>query len=183
MNLHRSLAAFTLCAACWFAPHAFAAGDHGAEASSSTSSALPRFSAVSEVFELVGVLNGKQITLYLDRAGDNSPVRDAVIELEVAGVKYKAAKQGDDEYEVVLKDVPKPGALAITAAVTAGAEADLLAGELDLHDDAAATAAAPAHGWQEYAMWAAVALVVLVLSIWGIRRMLAGRRATAGSAA
>ena len=32
--------------------------------------ALPRFAAVSETFELVGVLDGKQVTLYLDRFAD-----------------------------------------------------------------------------------------------------------------
>ena len=49
---------------------------------------------MSETFELVGVLSGKQITLYLDRFADNSPVRDAQIELEIGGAKFKAEKQG-----------------------------------------------------------------------------------------
>jgi hypothetical protein len=86
---------------------------------------------VSETFELVGVLDGKQVTLYLDRFADNAPVRGAQIELEIAGAKFKAEAHGDDAYEVVLKEAPKPGVLPITATVTAGAEVDLLAGELD----------------------------------------------------
>ena len=60
-----------------------------------------------------------------------APVRDAQIELEIGGAKFKAEKHGDDEYEVVLPEAPKPGVLPITATVTAGTEVDLLAGELD----------------------------------------------------
>ncbi len=186
MNLHHLLAALSLVAACLFAAPALAAGDghdHGAEAPAAGGTALPRFAAVSDAFELVGVLNGKQLTLYLDRAADNSPVRDSQIELEVAGAKYKAVKHGDDEYEVMLKDAPKPGVLGITATVMAGADADLLAGELDLHDKGSASEPAHVHGRLEYAGWAAGGLVVLMLVIWGIRRMAAGRRSTVGSAA
>ena len=105
--------------------------DHGDAAPAATGTALPRFAAVSETFELVGVLDGKQVTLYLDRFADNAPVRGAQIELEIAGAKFKAEAHGDDAYEVVLKEVPKPGVLPITATVTAGTEVDLLAGELD----------------------------------------------------
>ena len=186
MKLPLSLMAVGLLAACLFTTPALAAGDghdHGAEAPSAAGPALPRFAAVSEVFELVGVLNGKQITLYLDRATDNSPVRDAQIELEVAGAKYKAAKHGEDEYEVVLKDAPQPGVVAITATVTVGSEADLLAGELDLHEQGAASQVAHVHGWQEYAGWAAGAAVALLLLVWGQRRLSARRRTPAGGTA
>ena len=51
--------------------------DHGDAAPAATGTALPRFAAVSETFELVGVLDGKQVTLYLDRFADNAPVRGA----------------------------------------------------------------------------------------------------------
>ena len=37
--------------------------DHGDAAPAATGTALPRFAAVSETFELVGVLDGKQVTL------------------------------------------------------------------------------------------------------------------------
>jgi len=103
--------------------------DHGEAAPTATGPALPRFAAVSDLFELVGVLNGRQITLYLDRVADNSPVTEAQIELEIGGKKFKAAKQGTDEFEVVLAEAPKPGVLPITATVSAGSDADLLAGE------------------------------------------------------
>lgn len=157
--------------------------DHGDAAPAAAGSALPRFAAVSEALELVGVLDGKQVTLYLDRFADNAPVRGAQIELDIAGVKFKAEAHGDDAYEVVLKDAPQPGVLPITATVTAGSEVDLLAGEFDLHDDAHAQPPAQATAWQGAAGWAAGVLLALAALAFGVRRAMAARRVRAGGAA
>jgi hypothetical protein len=157
--------------------------DHGDAAPAAVGQALPRFSAVSETFELVGVLSGKQITLYLDRFGDNSPVRGAQIELEIGGAKFKAEKQGEDEYEVVLPEAPKEGVLPVTATVTADTEVDLLAGELDIHEAAHADEAVHTHSWTEYAGWGAGGLAALVLLAWGGRRVMSARSVRAGGAA
>ena len=175
-----------LCAAAILASSPAWAGpghDHGDAAPAAVGQALPRFSAVSESFELVGVLSGKQITLYLDRFADNSPVRGAQIELEIGGAKFKAEKQGVDEYEVVLPEAPKPGVLPVTATVTAGNEADLLAGELDIHEAAHADEAAHTHSWTEYAGWVAGGIAALGLLVWGGRRAVHARNARAGAAA
>lgn len=184
MRLNSFLAALSVIAALVLPPVALAGDghDHGDAAPVSTGPALPRFAAVSEAFELVGVLNGNRITLYLDRAADNAPVTDAQIELEIAGTKLKAEKH-DDAYEVVLAAAPQPGVLPITATVTAGQEVDLLAGELDLHEDAHADEAAHVHSWQEYAGWAAAALAVLVVLILIGRRLGASRQRRAGAVA
>ena len=82
--------------------------DHGDAAPAAVGQALPRFSAVSETFELVGVLNGKQITLYLDRFADNSPVRGAQIELEIGGAKFKAEKQATTSTRSCCPRRPSP---------------------------------------------------------------------------
>ena len=192
MNPFHPLAAISL-ATLLLVPQGAMAGDghdHGQAAPAATGPALPRFAAVSDLFELVGVLNGKQITLYLDRAADNSPVTQAQIELEMGGKKYQAAKQGTDEFEVVLPEAPKPGVLAVTATITAtasaGTDADLLAGELDIHEAAHADEAAHTRSWQEYAGWAAGGIAVLtalaVLLTVG-RRILSSRQARVGGAA
>jgi hypothetical protein len=184
MRLNSFLAALSVIAALVLPPVALAGDghDHGDAAPVATGPALPRFAAVSEAFELVGVLNGNRITLYLDRAADNAPVTEAQIELEIAGTKLKAERH-EDVYEVVLAAAPKPGVLPITATVTAGQEIDLLAGELDLHEDAHADEAAHVHSWQEYAVWAAAALAVLVVLILIGRRLGASRQRRAGAAA
>lgn len=184
MKLFPTLAAlFVSMAIAW--PGVAQAGpghDHGEAGPTATGSALPRFTAVSETFELVGVLNGKQITLYLDRAADNAPVPAAKIELEIAGIKFKAEAQ-DDTYTVVLPEAPKPGVLPITATVTAGTEVDLLAGELDLHSDAHADEAAHTHSWTEYAAWSAAGLASLAVLVFIGRRMATRRHGQAGAAA
>ncbi len=157
--------------------------DHGEAAPAATGTALPRFAAVSELFELVGVLNGKQITLYLDRATDNSPVTEAKIELAIDGKKYLAAKQGTDELEVVLPEAPKPGVLAVTATVSAGTDTDLLAGELDIHEATHADEAAHTHSWKEYAGWAAGGIAALAVLLIVGRRVLSSRQARVGGVA
>lgn len=188
MNFPHSLAAL-LVATVLVAPAAWAGEghDHGDATPGAVGQARPRFSAVSETFELVGVLSGKQITLYLDRFADNSPVRGAQIELEIGGAKFTAqfskGQQGDDAYEVVLPEAPKPGVLPVTATVTAGNEVDLLAGELDIREAAHADGAAHTHSWTAYAGWAVASLAALALLGWGGRRVIHARSVRAGGAA
>jgi hypothetical protein len=184
MKLPHTLAALLVAAVLVAAPAWAGEGhDHGDAAPAAVGQALPRFSAVSEAFELVGVLSGKQITLYLDRFADNSPVRGAQIELEIGGAKFKAEKQGEDEYEVLLPEAPKPGVLPVTATITAGNETDLLAGELDIHEEAHTEEAVATHGWTETAGWGAGGVAVLALLLWGGRRLMGARGVRAGGAA
>lgn len=182
MTITHFLAALCAAALCVALPaHAGDGHDHGEAAPVAAGPALPRFAATSELFELVGVLQGKHITLYLDRAADNSPVADAQIELEIGGSKVKAARHGTDEFEVVLAAEPKPGVLPVTAVVTVGSESDLLAGELDLHE-AAHPETAHTHSWKEYLAWgtgAAAALAALLF----VGRRIAARKASFGGAA
>lgn len=140
--------------------------DHGDSTPAASGPALPRFDAVSDGFELVGVLDGRRLTLYLDRAADNAPVTDARIELEIAGAQVDVEKHGDeDTFGATLAAAPAPGVLPVTATITAGDEVDLLAGELDLHGTAEAPPRA-AHrpaGWIAAAAAVALALVALVV--------------------
>lgn len=147
--------------------------DHGAPAAS-TGPALPRFAAVSETFELVGVLSGKHLVLYLDRFADNTPVKDAQLALEIDGVNVKAVPHGEGEFEATLAAAPKAGVLSVSATVVAGKESDLLAGELDIHEKAHAEVAASRPRWQRIAIWAVGALFALVVVTLVARRPRAG---------
>ena len=134
--------------------------DHGEAAPKAQGTALPRFVAVSEDLEMVGIVNGKQLTIYLDRFKDNSPVNDAQIDIDIEGSKYKAEKHGVGEYEVILKDTLKPGVIAITATIQAGELNDQLAAKLDLHADEEK----PRHrsSWKVVALWIGAVLFALM---------------------
>ena len=164
------------------AVHAGEGHDHGEAAPVAHGPALPRFTAASETFELVGIVDGKRITLYLDRTTDNSPVDDAVIELDIGDTQLQAS-QHEDLYEVTLPAAPQAGVLPITASVTAGNEVDLLVGELDIHEEAHAAPTVPARGAKAYAGWAAAAVAALIALAFIGRRLLARRHTRVGAAA
>lgn len=155
--------------------------DHAHGAMPTAGAALPRFAATSEAFELVGVLDGKQLTLYLDRATDNSPVKDAKLELELGGSNLHIKARAEGEFAAVLARAPEPGVIPMTATVHAGNETDLLAGQLDLHA-AAHARTAHVHSWREYAVWIGAGAAALALVLWGVRRVLTRRTRTGGAA-
>ena len=149
--------------------------DHGEAPAAAVGSAQPRFTAVSETFELVGVLSGQRLTLYLDRAADNSPVKDARLELELGGAKIDVKPHGEGEFEALLAQPLPPGVTAVTATVVAGQETDLLAGELDIREGAQADASAGGRPWKKYSIWLLAGLLTLALLVVGLRRFRANR--------
>ena len=76
--------------------------DHGEAPAAAAGTALPRFAATSDLFELVGVLDGQKIALYLDHAGDNSPVKDARLELDIAGTNVPVTRVAEGEFQATL---------------------------------------------------------------------------------
>jgi len=160
--IHSTVATFMALIFTLLSPMAIAGAghDHGEAAPQTQGTALPRFVAVSEDLEMVGIVNGKQLTIYLDRFKDNSPVNGAQIEIDIAGNTYKAEKHGEGEYEVTLKDTLKPGVLAITATIQAGELNDLLAADLDLHADEEEHSHRTS--WKALAMWSGAGLLVLM---------------------
>lgn len=156
--------------------------DHGDAPAAAGGPAKPRFTATSEAFELVGVVNGKSITLYLDHAADNSPVKDAKLELELSGTKVPVQPHGEGEFEATLAAELQPGEISVTATVVAGAVTDLLAGDLDIHADTHADAA-QGTSWKTYGLWAAGGLFVLAVIAFTVSRLGAQRNKSLGGAA
>ncbi len=186
MILFKRLAALclaTVMAANPLSTWADAGHDHAAPAPAALGAGLPRFSAVSETFELIGVLRGKLLTLYLDRADDNSPVRDATLELELGGVKIAVKPVGEGEFEAMLAQEPLPGVTPVAATVLAGQESDLLAGELEIRADTRTVAAAVSAPWQKYGGWLLAGLLALALLVMGLRRVRSHRINRVGGAA
>ena len=174
-------AALAVLALGWTAiAHADAGHDHGEAPPAAAATALPRFAATSDDFELVGVLQGQHLSLYLDRAPDNSPVDGAQITLEVNGAAVPVQAHGTGEYEAALPQPLPEGEHAIAATVVAGAQSDLLAATLDLHGNEAAHAEAAAPAWRKALPWAA-GLAAIAIALVATQR--ARRTTAAGGAA
>lgn len=171
------LAAASLCS--W----ADAGHDHGDTPAAAGGPAKPRFTAASEAFELVGVVNGKQITLYLDHTADNSPVKDAKLDLEIGGTKVAVQPRGEGEFDATLAAELQPGVISVTATVVAGQQSDLLAGDLEVRENTHATGAGHGAKWKRYAAWVMGGLLVLALLAFALRRWSAQRNNRLGGAA
>jgi hypothetical protein len=147
--------------------------DHGDKPSEVTAG-KPRFTASSDQFELVGVINDKTITLYLDHFVTNEPVKKATLTLDIDGKSLAVKPISDGLFEAALPAPFKSGTMAVSATLTAGNTTDLLAGELDLHDQSPKTAA---HGgvwdWVLHALpWAAGVLVLVAFAWLMVRRFM-----------
>jgi hypothetical protein len=67
---------------------AYAGPGHGEEKpTTAQTQTLPRFYAESDLYEAVGVINGKEITLYLDRYSSNELVKGARLKLSLRALK------------------------------------------------------------------------------------------------
>lgn len=180
---HPFLTGLALSAALFIAPAALAGEghDHDAAPAAAAGTALPRFAAVSELFELVGIVDGTRLTVYLDRHDDNAPVAGATVALELDGTPVALTEGADGSFEGTLAEALPPGVVPVTATITAGPDTDLLAGELDVHE-AAHDDAPPAPPWARIAPWAALAAAGGIAALWAARRA-AARRTHVGGAA
>jgi hypothetical protein len=159
------------------------AGDghhHGEAKPTASGPALPRFTAQSELFEAVGTLRSDELSVLIDRTASNEPVLDATVELQSGGVKLTGKFHADHgDYSFDAKAFAKAGTYPITLTIKAGADSDLLTGELDVHEATnplGANTAAHTHGWQHLAVWGGGGLAMLLLALFGLRRLIANRR-------
>ena len=151
---------------------------HDAPATTAAAPAIPRFAAVSELFEVVGTANGTQLALYLDRFADNAPVSGATLEVSVGEAAVAMKEVAAGEFQGTLAQALDPGVTPVTVTVQAGDEADLLAGDFDVHAEAAQ---AHAHrDWRALLPWAIAGLALAGLALWLLRRV--GARRVGGAA-
>lgn len=158
--------------------------DAPAQASSAGGS-VPRIEAHSETFELVGRLQGGELSMLINRYATNEPVLNATVEVESGSLKAPAKFHADmGDYAVddadMLKALAAPGEHSLVITVLAGTDTDLLDGALTVPGAAAGDHGhshdeGHAHG-PSRTVWLALALVVLVTVGW-----LFGRKKTAVS--
>ena len=168
--------------------------DHGADEQAvqpvAVSTVGSRAYANSELFELVLVTpaaahlelphsaNAKsehdagatqQLTIYLDYFADNSPVADAVIEIDANGFSGKANMVQPGVYLLAVPTL-QPQRYAISFTIEAGDDLDLLSTELDL--TSTSQELPHQHSWTEYRLQLlfAGAALILVLLLWRLAK-------------
>ncbi|PKM44397.1 MAG: HlyD family secretion protein [Gammaproteobacteria bacterium HGW-Gammaproteobacteria-1] len=119
--------------------------DHSHEAAPAPATPLlPRFEAVSPDLELLGVLQGHTLTLYLDRWASNEPLPGAVIEIEGGERLLTAAAAGEPgTYRAEADWLDTPGSHNLTVTVRTGSLDDLLIGTLEVPAGEGMSADAP----------------------------------------
>lgn len=134
--------------------------DHEAAAQPADVRLAPRFALRSEALEIVGVLAGRDLIVYLDRAADNAPIAGAQIEIEGQGFTGMASEMADGVYRLSGVPLTQAGRYPLTLTVQAGDIIDLLAATLEIGEVAAAPAGdgpADHNGW----FYAGLALLLL----------------------
>lgn len=97
----------------------------------STVTAAPTLTAVSENYELVAIVQDRQMTIYLDQFESNAPIIDADLEFDFSGTVVKATRNVDGTYSVALpKNVDLKSTMPVTITILAAAGPDLLSGDL-----------------------------------------------------
>ena len=116
---------------------------HGPEPTTTALPQSPRLVAVSEAWQLVGILKGGALTLYLDRQEDNAPAMDATLDLDIAGRTVRAEPQPDGTFRIPAEALGT-GEVEVVATI-GGAAPDLLVGTIRVPGGTAAPAAAHGH--------------------------------------
>jgi RND family efflux transporter MFP subunit len=104
------------------------------------SRSLPRLVADSESYELVAVLEGQRLIIYLDRFEDNSPVTDAGMTVTINEEPVVAQATGNGTYSVASTLFEHGGLFEFVFDIKAPEGDDLLIGKLSLPSAAGALA-------------------------------------------
>ena len=167
------LALWVLSALLAFSPSASAGEghDHGDAAPVATGAGSPRVSSHSDLFELVGIVDGGVMTIYIDRHATNEPVTGATVEVDAGTAKGMATPQADGTYRFEHPIFKETTTLSVRFTVVAGAESDLLGGDLALTDPNAGHSDDHAkRPWLRWVAYAAGAMVLLVVAVVWVRR-------------
>lgn len=112
--------------------------DHGdADNSAVVSSAYPRVSARSELYEIVGILKGGQLSIFLDDAVTNEPISDAALQVTIGdSAPIEAKKEQNGIYTAAFPDPKLTGSVEVIFSVAAKKGDDLLVDSFTLPQSA-----------------------------------------------
>jgi hypothetical protein len=132
--------------------------------------ANPRGATASEEFELVAALEGRTLTLYLDRYASNEPVAKAQVEVESGPLKAVARETAPGVYTLPGERLAAPGKHALVITVQAGEVSDLLTATLVVPPPAAAAVAPEGTSGRGWLLGGGAALLLAVTGGLWMRR-------------
>jgi hypothetical protein len=148
--------------------------DHGEEAPVSAGVALPRVVMESDLFEAVGVLNGRTLEIFVDHAATNMPVKNATLDLQLNGQKVSLELHAEGEFDAMLPESALGEQLAVALQVSVGDQSEVLAGTLLLtehgqahegHEGHEDHAHHEGHGLHGMEYWAGGGVALLALGL------------------
>jgi RND family efflux transporter MFP subunit len=106
-----------------------------------TGPVAPRIAAHSDAYQLVGILRGERLVIYLDRFATNEPVTNATVAVTVADetVAMTADATAAGAYAIMSPRFRAAGPIEVVFAITDGTDEDLLIGTLTVPQEAAAS--------------------------------------------
>lgn len=121
--------------------------DHGDnEKSAVVSSAFPRVTARSDLYEVVGILKNGELSIFIDDAVSNEPVTDAKLQVTIGDAAAVDAERAPDGYTVALSDPHRTGSVEVIFAINARKGDDLLVDSFTLTPEPAETSPQHDHG-------------------------------------
>ena len=112
--------------------------DHGAPAAEMPASNQPRATATSEDYEVVAVLKGGALLIFVDRFADNSPVTTAKLTVTVDVTELRPELTKDGVYRLQSGLFAQHGKHDLIFAIEDGAKSDLLITSIDIPEHVAA---------------------------------------------
>jgi hypothetical protein len=106
--------------------------DHGPEAPAAPMNVAPRGEARSDNVELVAVVQGNALLLYVDAYVSNAPINDATIEIETPDGPMTAKPLGNGAYRLDAPFIAKGGHIDLIVTVSAGGKSDILPVTIDI---------------------------------------------------
>jgi cobalt-zinc-cadmium efflux system membrane fusion protein len=130
--------------------------DHGAPPPPVTVTIAPRADASSADFELVAIVRGTALRVYVDMFRDNAPVEDAEIEVDGPGGTVKATAIAGGAYAIDAPWITRPGSHDLAFTVQARGLIDVLTATLQIPDAPAVPPGASLDwSWNAGRAWAA----------------------------
>ncbi len=131
--------------------------DHGGAQDFHVGIVMPRFFAESELYEVVGVILDKKLTVYLDRFETNETVNNADIQVDFDDQSLRLSPKSEGVYEGTFSKPLSQKEIAVSVLIKVGDESDIL---VTTYDGTAKSSKAP-FGWLAWGIWIAT-LVTLI---------------------